>query len=1198
MRHPVNRGECIVNLYQYQPKKVATALALLTLTACGDVQDVTEPAPPRAASLSISPATVEFGVPGETAEFTVTVLDQHGNVFPARFTWASEDASVISVNQDGLATAVARGTATIRVEAGDLSAVVQASVSRSSTDGVCGRTPQVRDALMAATSRSDCAQVSTGLLARLRRLDLSGPHEDAPSPAAADCADAIGDEHERAGETGGCTREPPGPGGTGMVFTDLAAAADGEDDRITSLKDGDFAGLSGLVFLDLSHNFLRELPDSILAEVASLDTLNLEENLLAALPEGVFAALTGLEYLDLSDNALTALPGSSFSGFTALRKLYLDDNWLTTVPEGIFADLTALDTLWLEDNALGTLPDGVFDNLSELKALDLSGNLLSALPESAFDDLTSLEYLTLSGNRLTELREGVFDNITSVTELFFASNRLGTLPDGAFDNLTELEELFIGANRLTALPDSAFANLAAIERLSMTRNRLTELPEGVFEDLSELHYLSFSNNRVTEVPNGVFDDLASLDTLWMQNNGLTALPEGVFDGTPDLEFLSAYENSLTELPRGLFAGMSGLETVWLEGNLTDPFPLTLEAVRTDNEDPLAEGPAQVGIAVREGAPFDMRLVFGARGGEPRSAVVSIAAGDTLSRLVTVTRREGSVSQYIQLDSLPATPADDCDANPCFEGMTPAAGDPLVLVNPPDLKVEAQAAYLVQAAQSYGGEVPLVADREALLRVFVTADFLNSYRPAARATFYLDDEEIHVADLTPPSGLPRRVDESSLNASFNAMIPDSVLQPGLEMVVEIDPDSTLSTLTGSQMRIPATGREALDVRTLPAMDVTLVPVAFSSQVSKGDNEAVAALVKEMGASNSHAALEETQVLLPLSELNIKVREPYTTQADTVEEGGVGLLDEIHLLRFIETGGTNEYYHGILAWPASRYPFSWGFSGVAYIGGWAGLTLSHVAGVYRGDGPFGSTLAHELGHNLTLRHAPGCGAGGPDPDYPYIDAYTGVWGVDFSTGGDFGRLISPARYRDFMSYCDPPWTSDFSFTKALEYRMGLPPAPAAAAGGRAVERTLLLWGRVQDGELRLEPVFEWDTPVKLPTSPGPYRLEGIDAAGERMFSMSFAPDRVDHGGAGFLFAVPVEEGRADELERVTLAGPEGFATLDRNGGGAGGAIVTSRSTGRIVSIVRDWSRVRPEALGSAAEVSVSRSVLVREVRERQR
>ena len=1184
-----------MSLLRYRPKSVVTALSLLALTACGDVRDVTEPEPPRAASLSISPATVELGIPGETAELTVTVLDQHGDAFPAALTWVSEDASVISVDQNGVAMALARGTAAIRVVAGDLSAVVQASVNSSSTDGVCGRTPQVRDALMAATNRSDCAQVSSGLLGRLRRLDLSGPHEDTTSASGADCAEAIADEFERGGTSTSCESRPSGPPGAGMAFMDMAGA-DGEDERIISLRNGDFEGLSGLVFLDLSHNFLRALPDSVFADVTSLDTLYLEENLLAALPEGVFEELTGLEYLDLSGNALTALPDSSFSGFTALRKLYLDDNWLTTVPEGTFADLTALDTLWLGANELETLPDGVFDNLTELKGLRLSGNRLSALPEGAFDDLTSLEYLTFSGNRLTELDDGVFDNLTSVTELFFTSNRLGTLPDGVFDNLTELEELFIGGNRLTALPDSPFGNLAAMERLSLTLNRLTALPEGVFDGLTELDYLSFSRNRVAEVPDGVFDDLASLDTLWIQANGLTALPEGVFDGTPDLQFLSAYANSLTELPRGLFAGMTELDVVWLEGNLTDPFPLTLEAVRTDNEDPLAEGPAEIGIAVREGAPFDMRLVFGARGGEPRSTVVSIAAGDTLSRLVSVTRREGSVSQYIQFDSLPATPADECQGELCFEGITPVAGDPLVLVNPPDLKVEAQAAYLVQATQSYAGKVPLVADREALLRVFATADFLNSYRPSARATFFLEDEELHVADLTPPSGLPRRVDESRLNASFNAMIPASVLRPGLEMVVEIDPDSTLSTLTGSQMRIPATGRQSLDVRTLPSLDVTLVPVALSSDVSRGDNAAVAALVKDMGADNSHAALQETQTLLPLSELNITVREPYTTQADTVEEGGFGLLAEIHLLRFIEAGATNDYYHGILAWPASRYPGSWGFGGVAYIEGWAGLTLSHASGIYRGDGPFGSTLAHELGHNLSLRHAPGCGAGGPDPDFPYTDAYTGVWGVDFSTGGDFGRLISPARYRDFMSYCDPAWTSDFSYTKALEYRMGLPPEPATAAGARAVEKTLLLWGRIQDdGELRLEPVFEWDTPVKLPTSPGPYRLEGIDAAGERMFSMSFTPDRVDHGGAGFLFAVPVEEGRADELARVTLTGPEGFTTLDRDGTG-GGAIVTSRSTGRILSIVRDLSRVRPEALGTAAEVSVSRSVLVREVRER--
>ena len=1177
------------------PGKVATGVVLVALVACGD-EDVTKPESPQASALSISPNAITLRSPGETTTLEPTLLDRHGEPVAGRMAWLTDDAAIVSVNQDGVATAISRGSATITVVSGGLSASVQVSVDASSSSAVCDRTPRVRDAITTSLGRSDCSQVSSGLLGRIQRLDLRGP--DAPDPAdsteaARDCAVELR-EGPRWAEARGCGSRSPGRNGAGNAFHDMANA-DGETGQITSLRSGDFQGLGSLQTLLLSWNALRMLPDSIFTDLASLDTLDLEENRLAALPAGVFESLTGLEYLDLSANALTVLPDSSLAGLAELNSLFLDDNWFVGLPDGIFDDLAALDTLWLEDNELGRLPDGVFRSLGDLEALDLSGNRLATLPDSAFHSLVNLEFLTMSSNNLTELRAGVFDGITAVKNLYFSSNRLSTLPDGVFDNLTEVNYLSIGRNRLTELPDSVFANLAGLDTLSMTRNRLTELPEDVFDGLTDLDYLSFSVNQLTEVPDGLLDDLGDLTDLYMHANRLTQLPEGIFRNTPDLELLSLFGNSLTELPRGVFAGMTALETLWLEDNLVDPFPLTIEAVRTDTAAPLAEGPAQVGIAVREGAPFEMRVVFGARGSVPPSTVVSIAAGDTLSRVVTVNRREGSVFQYVVVDSLPATPTDLCDGFLCFEGMSPVSGNPLVLVNPPDLKVEAKAAYLVQAAQSYAGKVPLVADRQALLRVFVTADYINAYRPAGRATFFLGEEEIHVASLEAPSGLPGRVNESSLDASFNAMIPDSVVQPGVEMVVEIDPDSTLSTTAGSQLRIPATGRRALDVRRLPPLEVTLVPVALSSEVSKGDNEKVAALVEDMAGSDSRGTLVPTRALLPLSELNVRAREPYVTQADTLEEGGIGLRDEIHLLRFIEAGATDEYYHGILAWPASRYPASWGFSGIAYIGGWAALSLSHIGGVYRTGFP--ETLAHELGHNQTLYHAPGCGAGGPDPDYPYNLAYTGVWGVDFNTGGEFGQLISPARYRDFMSYCDPSWTSDYSFTKALEYREQFV-VSAAADGGMAARKTLLVWGRMlEDGEMVLEPVFEWEAPVKLPTLPGPYRLEGVDASGGRMFSLSFTPDEGDHGGAGFLFAVPVEEGWADELERVTLTGPQGFTNLDRDNGGRG-AIVTSRQTGRVLSIARDWSEMRPGALGTASEIAVSRSVLVREVRERER
>ena len=40
-----------------------------------------------------------------------------------------------------------------------------------------------------------------------------------------------------------------------------------------------------------------------------------------------------------------------------------------------------------------------------------------------------------------------------------------------------------------------------------------------------------------------------------------------------------------------------------------------------------------------------------------------------------------------------------------------------------------------------------------------------------------------------------------------------------------------------------------------------------------------------------------------------------------------------------------------------------------------------------------MVHELGHSMSLRHAP-CGLlFDPDPNYPYPSGEIGVWGYDF-------------------------------------------------------------------------------------------------------------------------------------------------------------------------------------------------------------
>ena len=180
------------------------------------------------------------------------------------------------------------------------------------TGGICGRTPQVRAAILARAQANDetvetCADVSgTHLKGLTGTLDLDGL---------------------------------------------------GSTNRIASLKAGDFAGLTGIVRLDLDNNRLRTVP------------------------AGVFDEMTALTGLSMSWNQAGAADS------------------LMTLPVGLFDKLTKLTSLGLAHNDLKTLPPRLFQNLTELESLALDGNpgsagfvpLAKAGPEGGLDAVAGTE---------------------------------------------------------------------------------------------------------------------------------------------------------------------------------------------------------------------------------------------------------------------------------------------------------------------------------------------------------------------------------------------------------------------------------------------------------------------------------------------------------------------------------------------------------------------------------------------------------------------------------------------------------------------------------------------------------------------------------------------------------------------------------------------------------------------------------------
>ena len=974
--------------------------------------------------------------------------------------------------------------------------------------------------------------------------------------------------------------------------------------------------LANLEELELYFNDLAGPIPGELGDLANLRSLDLDSNGLTGRIPSELGGLVNLSELDLTRNALTGPIPHSFLQLDKLVSFHTGRNDGVCVP-GISAFAAWLEGIEYRDGA------DAFCNVSDRKALE------SVFARAGGSGWTNADGWMV-GSALDEWHGVGVDSLGRVTALDLERNGLSGRLSASLGALARMTELRVGGNAALsgALPQSLSAlSLRALHyegtgvcepSRAGFREWLNAIPshagtgvscgpltdreilEAVYEALGGPDW-TYDDNWLTDAPLGDWwgvrvDDLGRVTRLQLGGNRISGWIPAELGSLVSLEVISLYSNDLTgPIPSELgdlvnlvelnlsgndltgalpveLGRLAALRWLSLSGNaLTGPIPAelgdlaNLRALTLDGNGLTGALPPELGRLsgfqwlhvghneLRGGVPVEYRGLTSLRelslsGNAEMSGALPVEL-TVLDSLETLAAYGTGLCAPLDADFL-----DWLDGLP--NGRVPLCGN------------DTATAYLVQAVQSRELPVPLVAGREALLRTFVTATRENREAlPRVRASFHVGGALVHTAEIPPGAGpIPTEVYQGSLAASADVAIPAGAIRPGLEMVVEIDPDGTLDPGLGVARRIPESGRLPVDVREMPVFDLTVIPFLWSADPDSAILDWTAGMAAD---PHGHELLSDTRTLLPVGALEVTAHAPVLTSSNYMTT----LLSETRVIRTLEAGGG--HWMGMMSGPISGP-----YGGVA-----------SLPGRVSSSQPRAFLIAHELGHNMSLRHAPCGGPGGVDGAFPYPDGSIGVWGYDFEGGG----LVSPST-PDLMSYCGPRWISDYHFTGVLRYRL----ADEGSAGDAAVAEpaaSLMLWGGVDaDGAPFLEPAFAVDAPPLLPDSAGDHRIVGTGAGGETLFSISFAmPELADADGeSSFVFVVPARPGWQAALAAVTLTGPGGTAALDDDGDRAM-AILRDRRTGQVRAILRDLPpqyRIAADATAGVAapgmEVMFSRGI----------
>ena len=446
----------------------------------------------------------------------------------------------------------------------------------------------------------------------------------------------------------------------------MVTSLDLRDKSISSLKSGDFSGLTALTNLNLSDNHLESLPHGIFTDLTALKTLRLDGNVIDPFPitvllqkiaEGQFKALVPTGALfdivlpinvvngEITDGETTVvIPRGSVESRTltvsrtvgAIDAVTVDIGRLPECPPGHSGCIISKSNshpieILPHINVAPKFSEGpittrvVLDNMAvgmplgkPLSAIDANGDPLTYT-------LTGVDVETFELDSERYIKAKVpLDNPNRSTYYVMI-----TASDGILSSSLHVVINVVDVNDILEFPRF----IPVSERTPQVRNAIISALPDVYtaEDVTLAH-------------------LTTITKLNLRSKNISKLKSGDFSGLIALNNLNLYNNNLIRLPDGIFNGLTALKTLRLGRNAVNQMILPIYLQQVDDHD--------YKVVIPNGAPFDMILPVTVTNGILNSSEthLTIPQGSTESKVFGVICPLGSpISPSVNLEIIPKLP---------------------------------------------------------------------------------------------------------------------------------------------------------------------------------------------------------------------------------------------------------------------------------------------------------------------------------------------------------------------------------------------------------------------------------------------------------------------------------------------------------------------------------------------------------------